>query len=100
MFLILKSLNWKEEDYIKSNIIPFGWYEDNNRAYPNERIFNFKCLRHLAKTVPQSITKQACKRTGEAHDMIRTLGQYYTFAAIARVFGYSKENIRLICKED
>ena len=35
MFLIIKSLDWKEEDYIKGNIIPFGWGEDNSRAYPS-----------------------------------------------------------------
>lgn len=35
MFLILKTIDWKEEDYVKSNIIPFGWCEDNNRAIPN-----------------------------------------------------------------
>ena len=32
MFLILKTLDWKEEDFIKNNIVPFGWCEDNNRA--------------------------------------------------------------------
>lgn len=35
MFLILKTTDWKEEDYIKNNIIPYGWHEDNNRAYPS-----------------------------------------------------------------
>jgi hypothetical protein len=35
MFLILKTTDWKEEDYINGNIIPFGWCEDNNRAIPN-----------------------------------------------------------------
>lgn len=35
MFLILKTIDWKEEDYVKNNIIPFGWIEDNNRAIPN-----------------------------------------------------------------
>lgn len=35
MFLILKTTDWKEEDCIKSNIVPFGWCEDNNRAIPN-----------------------------------------------------------------
>ena len=35
MFLILKTTDWKEEDYIKSNIIPFGWSEDDNRAISN-----------------------------------------------------------------
>lgn len=35
MFLILKTIDWKEEDYVKNNIVPFGWVEDNNRALPN-----------------------------------------------------------------
>ena len=35
MFLILKTSDWKEDDYVKSNIVPFGWVEDNNRAIPN-----------------------------------------------------------------
>lgn len=35
MFLILKNTEWKEEDYINHNIVPFGWYEDNNRALLN-----------------------------------------------------------------
>lgn len=33
--LILKTTDWKEEDYIKSHIVPFGWCEDNNRAIQN-----------------------------------------------------------------
>lgn len=40
MFLILKTIDWKEEDYIKHSIVPFGWCEDNNRAIPsNEEVF-------------------------------------------------------------
>lgn len=40
MFLVLKLTDWKEEDYIKHNILPFSWAEDNNRAIPsNEEIF-------------------------------------------------------------
>ena len=35
MFLILKTTDWKEENYIKSGIVPFGWCEGNNRAIPN-----------------------------------------------------------------
>ena len=35
MFLILKTTDWKEENYTKNNIVPFGWIEDNNRAIPN-----------------------------------------------------------------
>ena len=34
-YLILKTTDWKEEDYINHNIVPFGWCEDNNRALPN-----------------------------------------------------------------
>lgn len=37
MFLILKMTDWKEENYIKSNIIPFGWSEDNNRLISNNK---------------------------------------------------------------
>jgi len=36
MFLILKTTDWKEENYVKNNIIPFGWCEDNNRAIPRK----------------------------------------------------------------
>jgi len=40
MFLILKTIDWKEEDYVKNNIVPFGWVEYNNRAIPsNEEVF-------------------------------------------------------------
>ena len=40
MFLILKTIDWKEEDYVKNSIVPFGWVEDNNRAIPsNEEVF-------------------------------------------------------------
>ena len=39
MFLILKTTDRKEEDFVKNNIVPFGWCEDNNRAIPsNEEI--------------------------------------------------------------
>lgn len=40
MFLILRTTDWKEENYIKSGIVPFGWCEDNNRAISNnEEVF-------------------------------------------------------------
>ena len=35
MFLILKTTDWKEEDYIQDNIVPFGYCSANNRAIPN-----------------------------------------------------------------
>ena len=40
MYLILKTTDWKEEDYVINIIVPFGWIEDgNNRAIPsNEEI--------------------------------------------------------------
>lgn len=39
------------------------------------------------------------KRTGEAQDMILTLCDTYNFAAIGRVFGYSRERVRQIYEE-
>ena len=41
--------------------------------------------------------KHKLKRTGETQDMIRYLAKEYTYASIARVFGYSKERVRQIC---
>ena len=39
MYLIIKTVNWKEDYYINNTILPFGWIEDNNRAIPsNEEI--------------------------------------------------------------
>ena len=35
MFLILKDTDWKEEDYINHNKVPFGWMEDDNRIIPS-----------------------------------------------------------------
>lgn len=66
MFLILKSTDWKEEDYVKNNIIPFGWIEGEDRVLSdNEEIvakvqteeqrnfllekLNNKYVRHLRK---------------------------------------------------
>lgn len=43
--------------------------------------------------------RSSCKRTGEAHEMIRELSKTFTMASIARVFGYSKERVRQICAE-
>lgn len=40
------------------------------------------------------------KRSGLAHEMIRELGKTFTNASIARVFGYSEERVRQICKEN
>lgn len=37
MYLILKTVDWEEEDFIKHSIVPFGWVEDNNRAISNNK---------------------------------------------------------------
>lgn len=39
------------------------------------------------------------KRNGEVHEMIKVLGDHFSYASIGRVFGYSKERIRQICQE-
>ena len=39
MFLILKTTDWKEEDFINHNIIPFGWCEDDRAISKNKEIF-------------------------------------------------------------
>ena len=38
MYLILKTIDWKEEDYVKNNIIPFGWCEDDDRILSNSKV--------------------------------------------------------------
>ena len=58
---------------------------------------NLPCKRHKSEAV--KLTAHSCKRTGEAHDMIKYLSKSFTMASIARVFGYSKERIRQICVE-
>ena len=40
------------------------------------------------------------RRSGLARDMIIELSKTFTYASIARVFGYSKERIRQICNEE
>ena len=37
MFIILKSLDWKPEDYTNKSIVPFGWIEDNGRGMSREQ---------------------------------------------------------------
>ena len=38
MFLILRTRDWKEDDYVKHNIIPFGWCEDGRSISCNKEI--------------------------------------------------------------
>lgn len=61
------------------------------------RDMNLPYKRHNCKEV--KLSAHSCKRTGEAQDMIRYLSKAFTMASIARVFGYTRENIRQICAE-
>ena len=58
---------------------------------------NINHAHKIAKEKP--LSTHSCKRTGEAHDMIYELSKTFSYAAIARVFGYTKERIRQICDE-
>ena len=51
------------------------------------------------KATAVKLSPGSCKRCGEAREMIRELSKTFTNAAIARVFGYSKERVRQICME-
>ena len=62
------------------------------------REMNLPCKRHKSEVV--KLSAHSCKRTGEAHDMIKYLSKSFTMASIARVFGYSKERIRQICDDN
>lgn len=71
--------------------VGYGWLSMKVRE------MNLLYKRHKAKEV--KLSEHSCKRTGEAHDMIRHLSKTFTTASIARVFGYSKERIRQICTD-
>ena len=62
------------------------------------RELNLPHQRHNCKEV--KLSTHSCKRTGEAQDMIRYLAKAFTFASIARVFGYTRESIRQICADN
>ena len=62
------------------------------------RDMNLPCKRHNCKEA--KLSTHSCKRTGEAQDMIRYLSKAFTMASIARVFGYTRENIRQICADN
>ena len=64
MFLILKTTDWKEENYIKSSIVPFGWVEDNNdRAIPNnEKIVAKVQTEEQRDFLLEKLNNKYCKR--------------------------------------
>ena len=61
------------------------------------REMNIPCKRHRSEV---KLSVHSCRRTGEAHDMIKYLSKSFTKASIARVFGYSAERIRQICADN
>ena len=66
--------------------------------YMKIRDMNLPYKRHNCKEA--KLSTHSCKRTGEAQDMIRYLAKTFTMASIARVFGYTRENIRQICADN
>lgn len=63
MFLILKTIDWKEEDYVKNSIVPFGWVEDNNRAIPsNEEVFAKVQTEEQRNFLLEKLNNKYCKR--------------------------------------
>lgn len=69
--------------------VPYCWLSSQIRDY------DLPHKRHSASA--EKLSSGSCKRTGEAHEMIRELSKTFTNAAIARVFGYSRERVRQIC---
>ena len=84
-----------KEHTMKETAVKFGvtycWLSMQVRDH------NLPHARHLAS--PEKLSSGSCKRTGEAREMIKELSKTFTYAAIARVFGYSKERVRQICME-
>lgn len=69
-----------------------------NWLYMKIRDMNLPFIRHNCKEA--KLSTHSCKRTGEAQNMIRYLSKAFTMASIARVFGYTRENIRQICADN
>ena len=56
-------------------------------------------IKYMRKNTSKGVARAVQHRTGEAHDMIVTLCDFYSQASIARVFGYSKERVRQLYNE-
>ena len=86
------------KDFLKEHTVKetaFRFHVGYNWLYMKIRDMNLPYQRHNRKEV--KLSAHSCKRTGEAQDMIRYLSKTFTIASIARVFGYTRENIRQIC---
>ena len=85
----------KKEQTIKDTAYKF--HVGYNWLSVKVREMNIPCKRHRSEV---KLSVHSCKRTGEAHDMIKYLSKSFTKASIARVFGYSAERIRQICADN
>ena len=89
------------KDFLKEHTVAetaFKFHVGCNWLYMKIRDMNLPYKRHNCKEV--KLSTHSCKRTGEAQDMIRYLSKTFTLASIARVFGYTRENIRQICADN
>ena len=88
------------KDFLKEHTVTetaHKFHVSCNWLYMKIREMNLTYQRHNGKEA--KLAAHSCKRTGEAQDMIRYLSKAFTMASIARVFGYTRENIRQICAE-
>ena len=69
-----------------------------DEVYRLESKYKVLAVRHN-KISGEEAEKRKIKRTGEMQDMIRYLSNNFTYSAISRVFGYTKERVRQICQE-
>ena len=89
------------KDFLKEHTIKetaYKFHVNYNWLYIKIRDMNLTYKRHNGKEV--KLSAHSCKRTGEAQNMIRYLSKAFTIASIARVFGYTRENIRQICADN
>ena len=89
------------KDFLKEHTVKetaFRFQVGCSWLYMKIRDMNLPYQRHNCKGV--RLSAHSCKRTGEAQDMIRHLSKTFTMASIARVFGYTRENIRQICADN
>lgn len=99
LFDRISESTWKE--YSKDHVIMecmehFDIKRDE--VYRLESKYKTYALRHNKRS-SEEVVKNKIKRTGEMQDMIRYLSNNFTYSAISRVFGYTKERVRQICKE-
>ena len=88
------------KDFLKEHTVTetaHKFHVSCNWLYMKIRDMNLTYKRHNCKEA--KLAAHSCKRTGEAQNMIRYLSKAFTMASIARVFGYTRENIRQICAE-